>query len=275
MTFGAGSARAARVPRLSYFFPAHNEEANVAGLVEEALDEPAGDRRDVRDHHRQRRLARPHTGDRRRAHGAPSRRRPRGPPSDQPGLRRGAAQRVRCRALRPRRLHRWRSPVPGRGHRAPDRATRGRRCAGRRRRVPHPSSGPDRPDPLCARLPPRQSAVLRAARHRRRLCLQGLPARGARRDPRRVGGRVLLGGAVDQAARGRAERRPGRGAALPAPGGLADRRQAVGHPAGGPRLLAPPLRDVGEPRPGAPPGPADRGGVARDGPPSTDQPATD
>jgi glycosyltransferase involved in cell wall biosynthesis len=28
---------AARVPRLSYFFPAHNEEANLAGLVEEAL----------------------------------------------------------------------------------------------------------------------------------------------------------------------------------------------------------------------------------------------
>jgi glycosyltransferase involved in cell wall biosynthesis len=27
-----------RVPRLSYFFPAHNEEANIAGLVEEALD---------------------------------------------------------------------------------------------------------------------------------------------------------------------------------------------------------------------------------------------
>ena len=27
-----------RVARLSYFFPAHNEEANVAGLVEEALD---------------------------------------------------------------------------------------------------------------------------------------------------------------------------------------------------------------------------------------------
>ena len=27
----------ARVTRLSYFFPAHNEEANVAGLVEEAL----------------------------------------------------------------------------------------------------------------------------------------------------------------------------------------------------------------------------------------------
>jgi glycosyltransferase involved in cell wall biosynthesis len=29
---------AARVPRLSYFFPAHNEEANLRGLVEEALE---------------------------------------------------------------------------------------------------------------------------------------------------------------------------------------------------------------------------------------------
>jgi glycosyltransferase involved in cell wall biosynthesis len=29
---------AARVARLSFFFPAHNEEANLAGLVEEALD---------------------------------------------------------------------------------------------------------------------------------------------------------------------------------------------------------------------------------------------
>lgn len=28
----------ARVPRLSYFFPAHNEEANLAGLVTEALE---------------------------------------------------------------------------------------------------------------------------------------------------------------------------------------------------------------------------------------------
>ena len=28
----------ARVPRLSYFFPAHNEEANLAGLIEEALE---------------------------------------------------------------------------------------------------------------------------------------------------------------------------------------------------------------------------------------------
>jgi cellulose synthase/poly-beta-1,6-N-acetylglucosamine synthase-like glycosyltransferase len=32
------AAPTTRVPRLSYFFPAHNEEANVAGLVEDALD---------------------------------------------------------------------------------------------------------------------------------------------------------------------------------------------------------------------------------------------
>jgi len=32
------AASAARVPRLSYFFPAHNEEANIAGLVAEALE---------------------------------------------------------------------------------------------------------------------------------------------------------------------------------------------------------------------------------------------
>jgi glycosyltransferase involved in cell wall biosynthesis len=34
---GSEPAAPARVARLSYFFPAHNEEANLAGLVEEAL----------------------------------------------------------------------------------------------------------------------------------------------------------------------------------------------------------------------------------------------
>ncbi len=34
----AGSARAAPVARLSYFFPAHNEEANIESLVAEALE---------------------------------------------------------------------------------------------------------------------------------------------------------------------------------------------------------------------------------------------
>ena len=35
---GAAPGGPARVARLSYFFPAHNEEANLEGLVEEALD---------------------------------------------------------------------------------------------------------------------------------------------------------------------------------------------------------------------------------------------
>jgi len=35
---GAEATGGTRVPRLSYFFPAHNEEANLAGLVQEALD---------------------------------------------------------------------------------------------------------------------------------------------------------------------------------------------------------------------------------------------
>ena len=34
----ASIAAVARVPRLSFFFPAHNEEANLEGLVEEALE---------------------------------------------------------------------------------------------------------------------------------------------------------------------------------------------------------------------------------------------
>ncbi len=35
---GTPAAAPHRVPRLSYFFPAHNEEANLEGLVEEALE---------------------------------------------------------------------------------------------------------------------------------------------------------------------------------------------------------------------------------------------
>ena len=37
ITDDAGSGAPARVARLSYFFPAHNEEGNLEGLVEEAL----------------------------------------------------------------------------------------------------------------------------------------------------------------------------------------------------------------------------------------------
>src|SRR3990172_7035374 len=35
---GVAEGRPARVPELSYFFPAHNEEANLQGLVAEALE---------------------------------------------------------------------------------------------------------------------------------------------------------------------------------------------------------------------------------------------
>ncbi len=49
-----------RVPRLSYFFPAHNEEANLEGLVDGGARDAAAHRRDVRDHRRQRRLEGPH-----------------------------------------------------------------------------------------------------------------------------------------------------------------------------------------------------------------------
>ena len=37
MTDSGPAARAPRVPALSYFFPAHNEEANLRPLVEEAM----------------------------------------------------------------------------------------------------------------------------------------------------------------------------------------------------------------------------------------------
>jgi glycosyltransferase involved in cell wall biosynthesis len=37
-TAAASDAPVARLPELSYFFPAHNEEANLEGLVQEALD---------------------------------------------------------------------------------------------------------------------------------------------------------------------------------------------------------------------------------------------
>ena len=37
MTEAAASTPQTRVARLSYFFPAHNEEANLEGLVAEAL----------------------------------------------------------------------------------------------------------------------------------------------------------------------------------------------------------------------------------------------
>ena len=95
-----------------------------------------GTRRDVRDRHRRRRLPRRDGRDRRRAGGAASGRRPRRPPPDEPRLRRRAPLRVPGGPPRSRRVHRRRPPVPRRGPRPADRAPRGRRSTGRRRRLP-------------------------------------------------------------------------------------------------------------------------------------------
>ena len=193
-----------RVPRLSYFFPAHNEAANLGGLVEEALATlPALAETfeiiTVNDGSRDR-----DPGDRRRARGrAPGG--PRRPPPDEPRLRRGAPLGLRGRPLRARRVHRRRPPVPGRGPRPADRAPRPRH-AGRRRRLPDQARRPARPDRLRAALPARQPDLLRPQGPRRRLRLQAVPARGARGRARRVGRGVLLGRAAHQA--------PGRGRAV-------------------------------------------------------------
>ena len=88
----------ARLPTLSYFFPAHNEEANLDGLVDGGPRGPADAGRDVRDHHRQRRIAGRDGPARRRADGRPSGRRPGRPPPGQPRLRGGAPVRVPGRA---------------------------------------------------------------------------------------------------------------------------------------------------------------------------------
>ena len=55
---GPRAATSTRVARLSYFFPAHNEEANLEGLVAEALETLPSLAEHVRDHRRRRRLAR-------------------------------------------------------------------------------------------------------------------------------------------------------------------------------------------------------------------------
>ncbi len=190
----------ARVARLSYFFPAHNEEANLDGLVEEALatlptlaetfeiiavDDGSKDGTPAH---------------RRRARRRPPRHRPRRPPPDQPRLRRGAPLRLRGRPLRARRLHRRRSPVQGRRHRPPDRPPGRARRSRRRRRLPDQARRPARPDPLRARLPPGQPHLLRPQGHRRRLRLQALPARGARGPRGRIRRRLLLGRDDHQAA---------------------------------------------------------------------------
>ena len=248
-----------RVPRLSYFFPAHNEEANLEGLVAEALEAlPA-----IADQFEiiavERRLEGPDGRDRRPARGRASGRRARRPPPGEPRLRRRAAVGLRGLALRAARVHRRRPPVPrGRPRPAHGPARRGG-PPGRRRRLPDQARRPGHPRRLRAHLQARQPDLLRPQGQGRRLRLQAVPPRGARGRAGRVRRRVLLGRAADQGPGRRTVRRAGRDPALPADRRLADRREAVGHLARGEGLLGPAPPDVGEPRARGPAGPADPG----------------
>ena len=199
--------RPARVARLSYFFPAHNEEANLAGLVEEALDGPA-------DAGRRRSRSSPSTTARATAPASIA---------DEltaahPGIVRavhhptnlgyGAALRSGFRAAR------YDLVAFTDGDRQFQVADLGRLTArlaaadapGRRRRLPDQARRPAHPHDLRQGLPAGQPDLLRPAGHRRRLRLQALPARGPRGPAGRVGRGVLLGRAAHQAARRRARR---------------------------------------------------------------------
>ena len=249
-----GHRPAPRVARLSYFFPAHNEEANLEGLVDEALatlpllaetfeiiavDDGSRDATPaIADE-----LAARHPGVVRVVHHPTN-------------LGYGAALRSGFAAARYELVaftdgdRQFQVADIGRLDRAP---VRGRR-ARRRRRLPDQARRPGHPHRLRAGLPARQPDLLRAQGHRRRLRLQALPPRGPRGHPRRVGRCVLLGRAADQAR----VRRVGTIAEVGVPhyprtAGSRDRRQAVGHPPGGPRLLAPAPVHVGEPRRGLAP----------------------
>ena len=235
-TTAAGSAAAPpeRVARLSYFFPAHNEEANLEGLVEEALetlptlaetfeiiavDDGSKDATPALADA----LAARHPGVVRVVHHPVN-------------LGYGAALRsgLRGRPLRPRRLHRRRPAVPRRRHRPADRADGGRGRPGRGRRVPHQARGPVHPHGIRPGLPAGQPDLLRTPGDRRRLRVQAHPARGTGRPAGRVGWGVLLRRAPDQAPGVRSHRRRGGRAALPAHRRLAHRRQAPGDHPGGP-----------------------------------------
>ena len=115
-----------------------------------------------------------------------------------------AAIRLRGGALRAGRVHRRRPPVPGRGRRPADRAA-GRARTRRTSSRATASGVPTRSSAPCTRALYRLAnrIFFGLAGHRRRLRLQAVPARGARRRPGRVGGRLLLGRAADQAPGGR------------------------------------------------------------------------
>ena len=193
------AAAPARVARLSYFFPAHNEEANLEGLVVEALEALPTIAETFEiiavDDGSKDRTARDRRPPGRRAPG----RRPRRPPRGQPGLRRRPALRLRGVALRAAVLHRRRPPVPGGGPRPADRPP------GRGRTTPTSwsatgSSAPTRssgsPTPATYKLANRIFFGLRV-RDVDCAC-QAVPARGARGRPGRIRWRLLLGRAAGQ-----------------------------------------------------------------------------
>ncbi len=219
--------RPARVAALSYFFPAHNEEANLEGLVEEALatlpslaetfeiiavnDGSTDGTRDIADA-----LAARYPDVVRAVHH----------PVNQ-GY--GAALRSGFSASRFELIaftdgdRQFKVADIG----STDRPPGGCRRARCRRGVPDQAGGSTDPDAVRPRLPTRQSALLRTQGDRRRLRRQAVPARGARRHPRRVRRSVLLRRAAHQAAGERPQRGGGRHPALPTHGRA--RRPARSH----------------------------------------------
>src|SRR5450759_3910656 len=216
-------AAPARVAALSYFFPAHNEEANLEGLVQEALAAlPAlADRFEIIAVDDGSRDRTPQIADRLAA--------------DNPDLVRvvhhpinlgyGAALRSGFRAAR------YELVAFTDGDRQFRVADLGRLTA----RLAS-ADAPDavvgfrirRADPvLRTPLQAGQPDPVRPPGPRRGLRLQAFPARGAGRPPRGVRRGVLFRGAAHQGPSGGPERRGGRRRPLPADGGLADGSEAI------------------------------------------------
>ena len=255
----------ARVRHLSYFFPAHNEEANLEGLVLEALEtlpriadafeiiavnDGSKDRtREIAD-----RLAAEHPGVVRAIHHERNR-----------GY--GGALRSGFEASRFDLLC---FTDGDRQFRVADLARLTARMA-----------EPDRPDVVAGYRIKRADPFIRIAYARTYKLANriffGLRVRDvdcacklftpglAGRCPGRIGWRVLLGRAADQDPQPRPLDRRGRHPALPADRRLPDRRQAVRHRARREGLLGAATPAVGEPRARPATGPADPGGLRAQG----------